>query len=326
MTEGVTRRQALAATAGLALAAGAGPARAAFPERQITVVVPFPPGGPNDIIGRLVGLAFERAFKAPAIIENRPGAGGALALGVSARATPDGYTVVLPSGVSYVTQPALLPDAPFKLDGFRAIAIAASGPSVLAVRSGFEATSVEKLVALAKSQPGVLTYGSSGVGTTLHLGGELFKRLAAVDIMHVPYKGTSEVVLDLAGGRIDMAFISPMNARKLADDGKILALATTGAARPKGWEQTPTVAEAGVAGYALDSWYPLLAPAATPDEAVRALNAALAEGLKAPEAQSRLADLGFTPRGDSVEASEAFIAAESRKWTDLIAQAKISAE
>lgn len=320
----LTRRSIVLGATAVGLAALARPARAAFPERLVTVVVPFPPGGPNDIIGRLVGRTLDEA-KMQNIVENRPGAGGSLGLGTVARSAPDGYTVILPSGVSYVTQPVLTQAAPYEIEALRPITIVTNGPSVLAVRNNLEAKTVKDLVALAKQKPGGLTYGSSGVGTTLHLGGELFKSMAGVDIVHIPYKGTSEVVVDLIAGRIDMSFISPFNARKLVDEGRVRALATTGKARQKGWEETPTVMEDGVSGYELDGWYPLLAPAGTPDEAVKALNEAVANGIRAKEAADRLTGLGFTALGTSVEDAEKLIAAETAKWTKLIREAKLSA-
>lgn len=320
----VTRRNMLI---GAAVSVVAMPyvARAAYPEKPVTLVVPFPPGGPNDIIGRIAAKALSDAFGAQAIVENRPGAGGAIAVVAVARADPDGYTTVLPSGVAYVTQPLLNPIASFKTADLRAVSNVASGPSVIAVKSDLPVSSLEELLALARKQPGALSYGSSGVGTTLHLGGELFKSMAGLDILHVPYKGTSEVVLDLVGGRVDMSIISPLVARKLADDGKIKPLATTGKTRPKGWEQTPTVAEAGVPGYELDGWYPLLAPKDTPDEAIARLSEALVKGLKAPDAAGRLTDLGFTPVASTVAEVEAQTAAETEKWGRLIRDAKLTA-
>ncbi len=323
---GFSRREALALAAGGALAASVRPALAAYPERNVTVVVPFPPGGPNDIIGRLVGQILSDAFGSQAIVENRPGAGGALGVSTTARAEPDGYTLVLPSGVSFVTQPLLQRQSPYRVEDLRPVSNVTGGPSILAVRKDFEAKSVKDLVALAKSKPGALSYGSSGVGTTLHLGGELFKSMAGAEIAHIPYKGTSEVVVDLIAGRIDMSFISPLVARKLVDDGRVVALATTGKTRAKGWENLPTVAEDGVAGYELDGWYPLLAPVKTPDEVVARLNGVVAAGVKSQAVAGRLAELGFTPIGSSIEEAKALQASEAQKWGRLIAEAKLSTE
>lgn len=323
---GFSRREVLAVAAGGALAASVRPVLAAYPERAVTIVVPFPPGGPNDIIGRLVAQILSEAFGAQAIVENRPGAGGALGVSATARAEPDGYTLVLPSGVSFVTQPLLQRQSPYRVEDLRPVSNVTGGPSILAVRRDFNAKSVKELVALAKSKPGALTYGSSGVGTTLHLGGELFKNMAGADIAHIPYKGTSEVVVDLTAGRIDMSFISPLVTRKLVDDGRVVALATTGKTRIKGWESLPTVAEDGVPGYELDGWYPLLAPAKTPDEIVAKLNGVVAAGVKAPTVSAKLAELGFTPIGSSIEEAKALQASETEKWGKLIAEAKLSAE
>jgi len=238
---------------------------------------------------------------------------------------PDGYTAVLPSGVALVTQPMLQPTPPFDPKALRLVSNVAGGPSILAVRKDLSANSLKEFLDLSKSKPGALTYGSSGVGTTLHLGGELFKSVAAVDLVHIPYKGTSEVVVDLVAGRIDMSIISPLVARKLVDDGRVKALASTGRTRIKGWEDTPTAIEAGLPGFEVDGWYPLLVPAGTPDEAVARLNEAVAKGVKAPAAANRLAELGFTPIGSSVAEAEALQAAEAEKWGRLIREKGIKA-
>lgn len=313
---------------GCAAALSAGlirPARAAYPERLITVVVPFPPGGPNDIIGRIVAQKIAEGLGAQTIVENRPGAGGATAVASVARGEPDGYVAVLPSGVGFVTQPLLQPTPPFDVRALKVVSNVTSGPSVIAVRRDLPVKTLKEFLDLAKAKPGSLTYASSGVGTTLHLGGELFKATAGVDLVHVPYKGTSEVVLDLVGGRVDMSIISPLVARKLVDDGRVTALATTGKERMKGWDETPTAIEAGLAGYELDGWYPLLVPARTPDEIVARLNEAVAKGVRAPDAANRLAELGFTPIGSSVADGEALQAAETQKWGRLIREAGLKA-
>jgi tripartite-type tricarboxylate transporter receptor subunit TctC len=313
------------ACAALAASAFGPSAMAAFPEKPVTVIVPFPPGGPNDIIGRLVGQMLSEAFGAQAIVENRPGAGGATAVGAVARAEADGYTLVLPSGVGFVTHPLFAPQPSYKIEALRPISNVTSGPSVLAVRGDLDAKTAGELIALAKAKPGALTYASSGVGTTLHLGGELFKNMAKADIVHVPYKGTSEVIVDLIAGRVDLSFISPLVARKLVDDGKLKALGTTGKTRAKGWDQVPTIDESGLPGYELDGWYPLLAPAGAPDEAVKRLSEAVMAGVRKPEAAARLSDLGFSPIGSSVAEAEALQAAEAEKWGKLIREAGLKA-
>ena len=318
------RRAVLAGCAAAASLALVRPARAAYPERIITVVVPFPPGGPNDIIGRIAAQKIGDGLSAQTIVENRPGAGGATAVASVSRGDPDGYTSVLPSGVALVTQPLLQPTSPFDPKALRMVSNVAGGPSIIAVRKDLSKT-LEEFLALARKQPGALTYASSGVGTTLHLGGELFKSAAKIDLVHVPYKGTSEVVVDLVAGRVDMSIISPLVARKLVDDGRVTALATTGKARIKGWEDTPTAMEAGLPGYELDGWYPLLVPAGTPDDVVAKLNEAIAKSVKAPDAADRLAGLGFTPIGSTVAEAEALQAAEAEKWGRLIKDAGLKA-
>ncbi|MEP9379694.1 tripartite tricarboxylate transporter substrate binding protein [Aquabacter sp. CN5-332] len=320
------RMAACAAFTGAALAGAAmvAPAAAEYPDRNLVMVIPFPPGGPNDVIGRLVAQKVSEAFAKTVVVENKPGAGGSTAIDFVARSGPDGYTGIL-SSMGYVVNP-LIGKTPYKVEDLRPVSIVTSGPSVLVVRNDLPVGSVQELIALAKSKPGGLTYASSGNGTPLHLAAELFKHDAGVDILHVPYKGTGELMVDLAAGRVDMSIVSPLIAANFVKDGRLKAIATTGTARMKGWESVPTMAEAGLKGYAIEAWYPVLVPAATPDPVVAKLNKAIADGVKMPDATERLEGLGLRAIGSSVADADAYVKAEAAKWSQLVKDANLKAD
>lgn len=316
---------ALAATVALS-ATGllAGAAQAEFPERNLIMVVPFPPGGPNDVIGRIVAQKENEAFGKPVVVENRPGAGGSIALDYVARSAPDGYTGIL-SSMGYVVNP-LIGKTPYKVEDLRPVSIVTAGPSVLVVRKDLDVKSVADIIALAKQKPGGLSYASSGNGTPLHLAAELFKYQAGLDILHVPYKGTGELMVDLAAGRVDMSFVSPLIASAFVKDGRLKAIATTGKTRMKGWENVPTVAESGLPDYEIEAWYPVLVPAATPDATVAILNKAIVAGVKMPDATEKLEGLGLRAIGTSVPEAEAYVKAETAKWAKLAKDANLKAD
>ncbi|OYW55645.1 MAG: hypothetical protein B7X99_18745 [Rhizobiales bacterium 17-65-6] len=316
--------RALAATVALSGTWLAGPARAEFPERNLVMVIPFPPGGPNDVIGRITAQKMNDAFGKPVVVENKPGAGGSIALDYVARSAPDGYTGIL-SSMGYVVNP-LIGKTPYKVEDLRPVSIVTAGPSVLVVRKDLDVKSVGDIIALAKQKPGALSYASSGNGTPLHLAAELFKYQAGLDILHVPYKGTGELMVDLAAGRVDMSFVSPLIAAAFVKDGRLKAIATTGKARMKGWESVPTVAESGLPDYEIEAWYPVLVPAATPDATVAALNKAVVAGVKMPDATEKLEGLGLRAVGTSVPESEAYVKAETEKWAKLVKDANLRAD
>lgn len=317
--------RALAATAALpAMGLMGGPARADFPDRNLIMVIPFPPGGPNDVIGRIVAQKVNEAFGKPVVVENRPGAGGSIALDYVARSAPDGYTGIL-SSMGYVVNP-LIGKTPYKVEDLRPVSIVTAGPSVLVVRKDLDVTSVGDIIALAKQKPGGLSYASSGNGTPLHLAAELFKYQAGLDILHVPYKGTGELMVDLAAGRVDMSFVSPLIASAFVKDGRLKAIATTGKARMKGWENVPTVAESGLPDYEIEAWYPVLVPASTPDATVATLNKAVVAGVKMPDATEKLEGLGLRAIGTSVADSDAYVKAETAKWARLVKDANLKAD
>ena len=302
-----------------------GLAFASYPERPLRLVVGYPAGGPNDLLARMIGQKITEAWGKQTIIENRPGAGGNIAVEAAARSAPDGYTAVLP-GMGYAVNPALYETVPYQFKDLTPVAIVATGPLMLVVHPSFPADSVSELIALAKAKPGELNYASGGNGSSLHLAAELFKLEAGVNIVHVPYKGTNSLIPDLLSGRVPIAFLSPLNASEYVKDGRLRALAVTSRTRAPRWPDTPTVAESGVPNYAMEGWYAVLVPAATPDSVVRTLNTSLVQALKSPEVKDRLETLGIQPVGGTPEEAASFIDGEARKWEKVVKNANIKAD
>jgi tripartite-type tricarboxylate transporter receptor subunit TctC len=301
------------------------PASAEFPDRPIHLIVPYPPGGPNDVIARLVGQKLTERLGQQVVIDNRPGGSGNIAVESTARAQPDGYTIVLPA-MTYAVNPTLFSEINYTFDQFAPVSIVTKGPLVLVVHPSLGVGSVQELIARAKRNPGKLDYGSGGTGSSLHLAAEMFKLQAGVDIQHIPYKGTNELIADLISGRVPIAFISPLVAKQLVAEGKLKALALTSATRLPSWPDTPTVAEAGVPGYAVEAWYAVLAPSATPPAIVDKLSAAIAQAVDAPDVKAKFAALGNESVGSSPAQAAAYIAQEAERWGKLLRAAGIKAD
>jgi tripartite-type tricarboxylate transporter receptor subunit TctC len=218
------------------------PAVAEYPDRAIRLLVPYPPGGPNDTITRMLSGKLGDATGQQVVVENRPGAAGNLAMELTARAAPDGYTAVVPS-VSYVTNPSLFKKINYKLEDVTPISLLAKGPTVLVASPSLGVKTVAELIALAKQKPGTIDYASSGIGSTSHLSGEMLRFVGGIDIQHIPYKGTNDLVSDLLSGRVPLYFMSPLVAQQHIKEGKLVALAMTSAQRVPGWAEIPTMAE-----------------------------------------------------------------------------------
>ena len=293
-----------------------------FPSQPIHIIVPYTAGGPNDVLARMLGDQLSATFSQQVVIENRAGAGGNIATELAARAKPDGHTLVLPA-MAYAVNPSLYNKVPYRFGDFTPLTIVAKGPLVLAVHPSLAARSVAELLALARARPGSIDYGSGGNGSSLHLAAELFKYQAAVNLNHVPYKGTNDLVPDLIGGRVPVAFISPLIADGHVKAQRLRALGVTSPRRATGWPDLPTVAEAGVKGYEFDAWYALLVPAATPAAIVDRLSRAVIQGLRAPEVQGKLASLGVEAVANSPQEAAAYIAAEAKKWDTVLRAANI---
>jgi tripartite-type tricarboxylate transporter receptor subunit TctC len=297
----------------------------AYPDRPIHLLVPYPAGGPNDVIARLVANQLDDTFGQQVIVENRPGSSGNTAVIVTARAAPDGYTLVLPA-MSYAVNPSLFSNVGYSFDQLIPVSIVTEGPLVLTVHPSLGVKSVRDLIALAKARPGKINYGSGGLGSSPYLAAELFKRSAGIDLRHIPYKGTHDLIADLLTGRVPVVFLSPLVAEQQVADGKLLALGITSAQRSPNWPETPTIAEAGLPGYAMEAWYVVLAPRGTPKDVVDKLSAAIAEAVKSPEVSDKLASLGNVVRGSSAAEAQAYVEAESKRWHEIISAAGIHPE
>jgi tripartite-type tricarboxylate transporter receptor subunit TctC len=323
-----SRASVVASMCCLTVAALAGPIpppAMAYPDRPIHLLVPYPAGGPNDVIARLIANKLDDKFGQQVIVENRPGGSGNTAVVAAARAAPDGYTLVL-HAMTYAVNPSLFSNVGYSFDQLIPVSIVTEGPLVLAVHPSLGVKSVQDLIALAKARPGKINYGSGGVGSSPHLAAELFKQSAGVDLQHIPYKGTNDLIADLLTGRVPVVFLSPLVARQHVADGELLALGITAASRSPGWPDTPTIAEAGLPGYAMEAWYAVLAPRGTPRDVVDKLSTAIAEAVKSPEVSGKLASLGNVARGSSAAEAQAYIEAESKRWHEIISAAGIRPE
>lgn len=306
----------LVAAAAAATLALPGAAQAAYPERPITMIVPYPAGGPNDAIARTVAPELAAALGVSVVIENRPGAAGNIGTAAAARAVPDGYTIALP-GSALSINTVLFDNTPYKLSDFRPVGMVAQGPIVAVAHPSLGVKNVGELLELARKRPGELAFPSGGRGTSPHLAGELLKLRANVDLLHVPYKGTGEFIPDLLSGRVPFAFVSPLIVRQHVDAGTLVPLATTGRSRLRGWETLPTVSEAGVPDFEVAPWYAVVAPAGTPDWAIEKLNAALQTALKSAAVQEKLAALGLDTLPGTPEQAQEIFEKETSTWANV---------
>src|SRR5437868_3043964 len=267
------------------------PAAAEYPDKPVRLLIPFPPGGSNDVVGRLVANQLSEKLGHKVFVDNRGGAGGVLGTEAAAVAPPDGYTLLIVS-IAHAVNPALYKLNYDPIKSFAPISILATGPNVLAVNPQLGVHNVKELLALAKEKPGELDYASAGVGSFQHLGGELFKLVAGVNLQHVPYKGGGPAMQDVIAGHVKIMFSSLVQTTPFIKSGQLRALGTGGAKRSTVLPDVPTIAEAGVPGYLADNWWGLLAPAGTPDPIITKLYDATQEALKAPELQEVFAREG----------------------------------
>jgi tripartite-type tricarboxylate transporter receptor subunit TctC len=297
---------------------------AAYPDHPIRLIVPFTPGGGNDTVARLVSHGLAAELGQPMVVDNRAGAGGIVGAEAAARAPADGYTLFLGGVGSHAINPNLHEHLPYDpITDFAPISLIASAPLILVVHPSVPAHSVQELVALARAQPGRLNYASNGNGSSSHLAAVMFASLAGVDMVHVPYKGLGPALTDLLSGQVQLMFSSVVAIVPHVKAGKLRALAVSSTERLSLLPDLPTVAEAGVPGYQASSWYGILAPAGTPAEIVRRLNAALVKVIAQPDVRAALAKEGADPVGNSPEAFGAFIQAEKQRLGNLIRQAKV---
>ncbi len=294
-----------------------------FPNKTIRLIVPFPPGGPNDIIARVVGKRMSEILKQTIIIDNRAGQGGVLGTDLVAKSAPDGYTIGIVSAGALAISPSMEKVAYDSLKDLQPITLVAKVPEMLVVATSVPANNMKELVALAKSQPGKLNFASSGPGSMPHLAGELFKLTAKIDITHVPYRGAAPAVNDLLGQQVQMVFLDLPILLPQIKAGKLRPIAVGALARVPSAPDVPTTTEAGMPNLQTENWYGMVAPANTPPQVVAALNKAAVEAMKDPEVISKLSSQGAILVGDTPEQFRSYIASETKKWAMVIKDAGV---
>lgn len=308
---------------GLALLCPASAMAQDFPNRTIHLIVPFPPGGTNDIIARVVAQKMQDILKQSILIENKSGQGGLIGTDLVAKAAPDGYTIgIVTAGALAIS--TSMEKVPYdSLKDLQPITLVAKVPEMLVVATSVPANNMKELVALAKSQPGKLNFASAGPGSMPHLAGELFKLTAKIDIVHVPYRGAAPVVNDLLGQHVQMMFLDLPTVLPLIKGGKIKPIAVGALKRVAGAPDVPTTAEVGMPGLLTENWYGMIAPTKTPPNIVAALNKAAVEAMKDPAVIEKLASQGATLVGDTPAEFRAYIDSETRKWANVIKEAGV---
>jgi tripartite-type tricarboxylate transporter receptor subunit TctC len=294
-----------------------------FPDHTIRLIVPFPPGGPNDIIARVVSQKMQAILKQTIVIDNRGGQGGVLGTDLVAKAKPDGYTIAIASAGALAISPSMEKVAYDTLKDLAPVTLVAKVPEMLVVAENVPAKNMAELVALAKKQPGKLNFASSGPGSLPHLAGELFKLTAKIDIVHVPYRGAAPAVNDLLGGQVQMVFLDLPVLLPQVKAGKLRPIAVGAEKRVPTAPDVPTTAEAGMPSLLTENWYGMVAPAGTPKDVVAALNKAAVEAMKDPDVVSKLSSQGAMLIGDTPDEFRAFIASETTKWAKVIKDAGV---
>ena len=298
-----------------------------YPTRPIKLIVAFTPGGTTDIVARVLAEAAGARLGQQIIVENRPGAGGNLGTEAVARAAPDGYTLSLCTIGTCAMNAAIYPSMPYDVErDFAPVVLAGSVSNVLTVNPAVPAQTVKELVALAKNKPGMLTYGSTGYGSSPHFAGELLKAQAGVEITHVTYKGSAPAIIDLRGGQIDVFFDNAPSILPHVKAGAVRALATTGAKRSKQLPNIPTMQEAGFPGFVIQPWWGVLAPAKTPPAIVAKLNEAFNGALRDPAVIKRFEEVDLDPAGGTPDQLHALIVSETAKWGKLARSRNIKAD
>lgn len=298
----------------------------AFPERAVTLVVPFAPGGSVDIAARLISDAWGRALGQSVVVENRAGASGNIGMAAVARAEPNGYTLAI-NTMSLAINPALFKNMPFDTaKDLRSVGTVGTSQHVLTVTNELPVATVGDLLAYVRARPANdLSFGSAGTGSTFHMAAELFKSVSKTQILHVPYKGGGPAMLDTISGQVQMSFPVLSAAKPQVDGKKLRALGVTGATRSPLLPDVPTIAESGLPGYEFNTWFVISAPAGTPQPVIDALNAKLGEALRSPELTQRMRKEGFDPLISAPDKTDAMVAAEMTRWSDIVKDAGIQA-
>jgi tripartite-type tricarboxylate transporter receptor subunit TctC len=306
-------------------ALAAAPASAGYPENPIRLVVPFAPGGAVDGVGRFTAENLGKQLGDQVVVENRPGAGGVIGIGTVARADPDGYTLLM-GNIALTSAPALYKKLTFDpVKDFKGVIVVGSAPYVLAVAPGFPAHSVKELIELAKAHPGKYDFSSAGTGSAIHLAGEMFKSMAHIDIVHVPFKGAGPAATALLGGQVQMMFGSLGEMMPLIQAGKVRALGVTSAKRDSYVPDIPTIQESGVPGFEVTGWYGVFVPARTPADVISTLHDAAVKALATPDMQQQLKNYKLHAVGGSAADADAQLKKETAEWAQVVRDAHIQA-
>lgn len=313
----------IAASLGV-LSLGAVEAAPTYPDKPITLLIPYPPGGSADMLARPLGAELHKKWGQPVVLEYKPGAGGAIASAQLARAKPDGYTLLLGTIATHAINPSLLPGINYNAaKDFAPVILLGSISNVLLVGASQPYKSVQDVVAAGKANPDTIAFGSAGQGTSQHLSGEVFKQLTGAHLTHVPYRGSAPAIQDLIGGQIPSSFETALVALPYVQSGKVRALAVTSAKRTEVMPDVPTMQEAGVAGFDVSSWQAIYAPANTPPAVVDRLNKAIAAIIAKPDVNGKMKGLGLAYTPNTPAEFTAFQAGEQAKWAKIIADGKL---
>ena len=299
----------------------------AYPTRAIRLIIPYPPGGAGDIVGRMLSPKLTEALGQQVVVDNRGGGGQIIATEITAKAPPDGHTLFLASATHGINPGLRRGKLPYdSIKDFAPITLVAESPLVFVAHPSLGVSNIKELIAAAKAKPGRINYASSGPGTGGHLSVELLKFHTGIDLVHVPYKGAGPALIDLVGGQVQMMCTSPLPAMPHVKAGRLRALGMTGAKRSRAAPELPTIAEQGVKGYESSLWYAMLAPAATPQSVIKRVHAETAKIVKSPELAGQLLALGAEPVGNAPQELSRFIKAQIDRWTQLVTKANIRIE
>ena len=305
---------------------GIAPAQAQYPNKPVRLVLPFPPGGGTDTLGRVVGAKLAASLGQQVVIENRPGAGANIGAEVVAKSPPDGYTLLM-GNIAHAINVTLYSKLGYDLlKDLAPVSLLASTPNIVVVHPSVPAKSVRELIAVARSRPGQLDFASSGSGSSAHLAGELFSNMAGIKMTHVPYKGGGPAVIALLGGQVSVGFATTPSVIQHVKSGKLRGLAVTGARRSPSAPELPTVSESGLPGFEVVGWYGLLVPSGTSREIISRLHSESMKLLKLPDVKERLDATGFEPIGTTPEQFGAYMRSEVEKWAKVVKAARIRAD
>jgi len=307
-----------AALAALGLAASVAAQAQAYPGKAVKLVVPYPPGGPTDIVARVIGQKLSEQTGQQFIVENRAGAGGNIGAEAVARAPADGYTLLIATTAHAINMSLFKKLGYDTLKDFSPVSLLTYGPLVIVAHPSLPAQNVRELIALAKAKPGAINFASSGNGQSTHLSGELFNAMAGVKMTHIPYKGSAPALTDVMGGQASLMFDTMLSAMPFVKSGKLKALAVTSAVRSPAAPELPTVAESGLPGYETFAWNGVLVPAGTPKDVIAKLSAELKRAMEVPEVKEKFSGQGFAAAWNTPEAFNAFLLAEVDKWSAVV--------